>query len=307
MLREACRRSSALCIRNAAIDGIRNAAINADQSELHAMPRRFPDAQRHTETPPFVTVIVHASSMFREGLTSILAKSPFEPACAAASLEDVPGTISGTDERVLVLIGALEGNLAEALSWTKGRFPAAHVVVVGDATKLANVTTALELGATTFVDENTATSCLVKELELVALGEPVISVFILKELLENGSGFACKETASTAAIIDEPQPPDIQEQAEPTVQFSRREAAILSHLVLGTPNKVIAYKLRISEATVKVHVKAILRKIRVKNRTQAAIWAINRQALPLGAATTQPTLDGKLHSPSVAGEPGHHA
>jgi two-component system nitrate/nitrite response regulator NarL len=300
MLREACRRSSALCIRNA--------AINADQSELHAMPRRFPDAQRHTETPSFVTVIVHASSMFREGLRSILAKSPFEPACAAASLEDVPGTISGTDERVLVLIGALEGsNLAEALSWTKRRFPAAHVVVVGDATKLANVTTALELGATTFVDENTATSCLIKELELVALGEPVISVFILKELLENGSGFACKETASTAAIIDEPQPPDIQEQAEPTVQFSCREAAILSHLVLGTPNKVIAYKLRISEATVKVHVKAILRKIRVKNRTQAAIWAINRQALPLGAATTQPTLDGKLHSPSVAGEPGHHA
>jgi two-component system, NarL family, nitrate/nitrite response regulator NarL len=40
---------------------------------------------------------------------------------------------------------------------------------------------------------------------------------------------------------------------------------------------VIAHKLRITEATVKVHVKAILRKIRVKNRTQAAIWAMNRQ------------------------------
>jgi hypothetical protein len=92
-------------------------------------------------------------------------------------------------------------------------------VVLGDATKLGNVTTALESGATTFVDENTATSSLVEELELVALGEPVISVFILKELLGNGSGFACDETASTAAIIDEPQPPDIQGQAETTYSF----------------------------------------------------------------------------------------
>ena len=57
----------------------------------------------------------------------------------------------------------------------------------------------------------------------------------------------------------------------------------------GAPNKVIAYQLRITEATVKVHVKAILRKIRVKNRTQAAIWAMNRKASMgrLGAGTVE--------------------
>jgi two-component system nitrate/nitrite response regulator NarL len=41
----------------------------------------------------------------------------------------------------------------------------------------------------------------------------------------------------------------------------------------GDPNKVIARKLEITEATIKVHVKAILRKIGVANRTQAAMWA----------------------------------
>ena len=41
----------------------------------------------------------------------------------------------------------------------------------------------------------------------------------------------------------------------------------------GDSNKLIARKFDITEATVKVHVKAILRKIRAKNRTQAAIWA----------------------------------
>ena len=80
-------------------------------------------------------------------------------------------------------------------------------------------------------------------------------------------------------------------------------------LVQGAPNKVIAYQAGITEATVKVHVKAILRKIRVKNRTQAAIWAINRQASRRGStrATAQSTLDGKVHSPSVPSEPGHDA
>ena len=42
---------------------------------------------------------------------------------------------------------------------------------------------------------------------------------------------------------------------------------------------MIAYQLKITESTVKVHVKAILRKIRVKNRTQAAIWALNCQTV----------------------------
>ena len=43
----------------------------------------------------------------------------------------------------------------------------------------------------------------------------------------------------------------------------------------GASNKAIARTLVITEATVKVHMKAILRKLRLQNRTQAAIWARN--------------------------------
>ena len=45
----------------------------------------------------------------------------------------------------------------------------------------------------------------------------------------------------------------------------------------GASNKHIARELQIAEATVKVHVKSVLRKIRVKNRTQAAMWAWSNQ------------------------------
>jgi two-component system nitrate/nitrite response regulator NarL len=48
--------------------------------------------------------------------------------------------------------------------------------------------------------------------------------------------------------------------------------------VTGASNKMIAIKLGIMEATVKVHLKTLLRKIDVNNRTQAAIWTMNNES-----------------------------
>ena len=63
-------------------------------------------------------------------------------------------------------------------------------------------------------------------------------------------------------------------KAQQSPALSSRETAILKRLMLGSSNKAIAYKMAITEATVKVHIKSILRKIRARNRTQAAIWAV---------------------------------
>jgi two-component system nitrate/nitrite response regulator NarL len=230
--------------------------------------------------PSIACVVVHPSPIFREGLTSILAKSPFKPVCTASSTKDVPSTVNRAGEQVLVLIGARDdGNLAEALIAAKARFPEAHIVVVGDSGQRDLVTTAIASGATSFIDQNVAASTLIKELELVAQGNPVISVLILKRLLGNGSAPPSVEAVPTLEI-DKSQPPDTDEEARANPQLSSREAAILSALILGAPNKVIASQLKITEATVKVHVKAILRKIRVTNRTQAAIWAMHHQPFP---------------------------
>ncbi|MGE0259818.1 MAG: LuxR C-terminal-related transcriptional regulator [Alphaproteobacteria bacterium] len=58
--------------------------------------------------------------------------------------------------------------------------------------------------------------------------------------------------------------------------LSDRELDILRELGNGQPNKVIANELGIAEATVKVYVKRVLKKIGVHNRTQAALWAATR-------------------------------
>lgn len=56
--------------------------------------------------------------------------------------------------------------------------------------------------------------------------------------------------------------------------LSERERQIVDGLVKGLPNKIIARACGITEATVKVHMKAILRKVSCSNRTQVAIWAL---------------------------------
>ena len=222
-------------------------------------------------------VVVHPSCIFREGLKTILSKSPLELVCSASSIDDVPAAIG---EQVLVLMGVRDGdNLRDALSTAKARFPDGHVVVVGDSRGRELVTTVIASEATSFVDENVVTSTLIKQLDLIAQGEPMISVLLLKRLLGSGSAPPSIEAMPTLEI-DKSQPPDTDEEARPNPQLSGREAAILNALVQGAANKVIAYQLKITEATVKVHVKAILRKIRAKNRTQAAIWALHHQALP---------------------------
>ena len=81
-------------------------------------------------------------------------------------------------------------------------------------------------------------------------------------------------------------------------RLSEREIQILDGLVRGYANKVIARRCDISEATVKVHMKSILRKIRVGNRTQAAIWALEH-----GHCSDDPRTDAL----KANGNPEHEA
>jgi two-component system nitrate/nitrite response regulator NarL len=75
------------------------------------------------------------------------------------------------------------------------------------------------------------------------------------------------------------------------IDLSDRENEILGCLVSGHSNKIIARKLDIAEATVKVHVKGLLRKMQVSNRTQAAIRALQN---PTGPVVPGGPTDGTM-------------
>jgi len=84
---------------------------------------------------------------------------------------------------------------------------------------------------------------------------------------------------------------DIQRQR--TVHLSDRESEILQCLVNGASNKAIARELNIAEATVKVHVKGLLRKMQLQNRTQAAIWAVSHPMPTRHRALPPPTEENE--------------
>ena len=59
--------------------------------------------------------------------------------------------------------------------------------------------------------------------------------------------------------------------------LTQRELEILKLIAKGMSNKVIARELAISDGTVKVHVKHLLKKLHLRSRVEAAVWMINQQ------------------------------
>jgi two-component system nitrate/nitrite response regulator NarL len=120
-------------------------------------------------------------------------------------------------------------------------------------------------------------AALLKALELVMLGETFIASALVLTILDEASQAHESGLNITSALAP------TNDTATRAHNLTSREVEILKRLMEGESNKVIARKLDIAEATIKVHVKSILRKVRVKNRTQAALWATAHLSAPSSA------------------------
>jgi DNA-binding NarL/FixJ family response regulator len=78
--------------------------------------------------------------------------------------------------------------------------------------------------------------------------------------------------------------------------LTKRERQILAHLALGLSNREIAMSIAISLETVKEHVQNVLRKLKAKDRTAAAVWAIRNGWNPLTSEPRFPSADGRGES-----------
>jgi DNA-binding NarL/FixJ family response regulator len=94
-------------------------------------------------------------------------------------------------------------------------------------------------------------------------------------VVTNGRAALAHTTESRSTLVAVKLEESNDNQVSDVPSLSRREMLILRMLMQGASNKTIARNLVITESTVKVHMKAILRKLRLQNRTQAAIWARN--------------------------------
>ena len=261
--------------------------------------------RRPNGTVPIGTILVGPNVLLREGLVRILSAADFRILASASGVDD-PVLSSLPQEQPILLIIDVSDDFDAALAqieFFKQRYPAGRVAVLAHQHQLTQMVSAFRLGANAYLVNVATCDTFIKSLELVMLGvtllPPEILTFISDRQDRSRSGRANGQNGHAAddeddaddghADDDDDSDDDgemvgtevgtnehlPQAKSSYTPQLSARQQSILRCLIQGDSNKTIARKMTIAEATVKVHVKAILRRIRVHNRTQAAIWAMS--------------------------------
>ncbi|MBJ6124669.1 LuxR C-terminal-related transcriptional regulator [Microvirga splendida] len=242
---------------------------------------------------PVTTVLGCKNSMLREGLKHVLSSTRFKLHSESMTRGEIvlDQNLPGSSLLVILDANLYPSRLADGVGSIKERYPHARVVVLSDSFVLDDMTLAFQSGADGYCLTTTGCEALIKYLDLVMLGEVVFpSAAFLHAISDvRSENDAWKET-SVITVPPTHAPVGFESHESPIRTLSSREAEILQCLMQGAPNKVIARKLDVAEATVKVHIKAILRKIRVANRTQAAMWAVSH--LSGGAGDDASLLSG---------------
>ena len=272
---------------------------------------------------PIGTVLVGPSALLREGLGRILSAAGFRILASVSSVDD-PVLNSLPQEQPILLIIDVSDDFDRALGLIesfKQRYSAGRVAVLDHQQHLTQMLSAFRAGANAYLVKVATCDAFIKSLELVMLGVTLLPPEVLTFISDrhdrnhNGhsaghNGHAVDEDDADNGYADDDGGDDREmvgtefgtnEQhavASYTPRLSARQQSILGCLIQGDSNKTIARKMAITEATVKVHVKAILRKIRVHNRTQAAIWAMSTGPFT-SAKDEAPALDTALDKPPV--------
>lgn len=210
-------------------------------------------------------MIIDHSRLLREGLRQIMAGTSFSVLYEFPSLEaalDAP--LEGGAPQLILLEWLSTETEENPITRLRERLPDTRIIAFGDTLSKQQMVRALRAGASGYLLKDMSLDALIQSLRLVLMGEVVFPTELAAHLV---TGSFSVDTAA--------------ERAERLgtngfgAALSERELQILKCLINGYPNKIIARQLSITEGTVKVHLKGLLKKIHVQNRTQAAIWALD--------------------------------
>lgn len=198
----------------------------------------------------------------REGLRQILSSEFFHikesVSDAAALLASLSTPSTDGCAHVVIVDNSFEDGGLEKCRAIAAAKSHSRLVLLADQYIFENVATAFQIGVDGVIIKEISCGPLIESINLVAMGEKVFPSQLAANLTNCApSAYGGDWKASATAV-----------------GLSAREVEILESIMVGMANKVIARQFDICEATVKVHVKAILRKLAVDNRTQAATWAV---------------------------------
>lgn len=162
------------------------------------------------------------------------------------------------------------------VSWP--RRPRVLVLTTFDLDEIVDA--ALEAGADGFLLKRASPEQLIDGIRTVHSGDALVAPAITRRLLAN---YAANR-------------PHDRQRLQLAAHLTQREADILRALAEGLSNAEIAARLWLSPETVKTHIRSILRKLEVRNRTQAVVWAYRTGF----AGSTSSFASGSRHPPASA-------
>ncbi len=147
----------------------------------------------------------------------------------------------------------------------KGQLPGIKIIMITGYDDAEQVFHALRAGASAYCPKDITPEALISIIHTVREGNYVVGEKVMNH--DEVVDWIEQKIGRFAG-------PLISDTDELFIPLSPREMEILEHVTRGMSNKEIAYKLGISHQTVKNHMTAILRKLRVDDRTQAAVYAL---------------------------------
>lgn len=174
----------------------------------------------------------------------------------ADSLESVQRCVEANSDADLVLLDIhMPGAQGfSGLVFLRGQYPGVPVIVVSGSEQMHVMKRAIDFGASGFIP---------KSAPLETISEAIVAVLQGNEWLPQQL-----EDSMGDLVTDQDQ-----KFADAIASLTPQQFRVLTMLTEGLLNKQIAYDLSVSEATIKAHVTAILRKLGVHSRTQAVISA----------------------------------
>lgn len=253
-----------------------------------------------------VTAIIESRSLVREALESLMENNAYDVVCSVASIADIDVESVGMEQPQLVILGTLAADYAAVTANIRRSWQGAKIVVLFERATSSDIQKLMALDIDgcipTFVSQRTLMGTLqvilAKDLRMLVFGdENLPRTPITAHEQHTNSAQLTAELAPTLRALpidsmgafNEPTYTGLRDSSSSSL--SAREEQVIKALVEGHSNKVIARKCSVTEATVKVHMKSILRKIRVANRTQAAIWAL-ANGYVAGAANGEAPANG---------------
>ncbi|MCK1422216.1 response regulator transcription factor [Bradyrhizobium sp. 180] len=217
------------------------------------------------------TIVIGGNSLRKDALTEFLRSADFGTVSSVTCADRLYVRKFEQGQKLFVLVHTGDDFqiVREQIEPLRRGHPDGRVVVVADRYRPDEVAATFQAGANGYFVDVMSRDVFTRSIELVIMGETVFPPAFLPLSLDLKGGHNDRATARKDLTVT----PD-ERSAQ---QLSPRQKSILRCVIEGDSNKCIARKIDIAESTVKVHVKAILRKIGVHNRTQAAIWGISNE------------------------------